>query len=58
MLMYKLQSIKHKRTNYCVLSVAGTDNDNANPNHVISTIKDTKLYVSEVTLSAKGNRKL
>ena len=29
-----------------------------NPNNIIFTIKDTKLYVPVVTLSAKNNQKL
>ena len=37
---------------------AGNDNTNANPNNIIFTTKDTKLYVSAVTLSARGNQKL
>ena len=36
---------------------AGADNDNANPNNIIFTIKDTKLYVRVVTLSAKSEIK-
>ena len=44
--------------NHCVLSAVGADNDNANPNNIIFTMKDTKLYVFVVTLSAKGNQKL
>ena len=38
----------------------GNENDyvNAGSNSIIFTIKDTKLYVSIVILSAKGNRKL
>ena len=40
-----------------VLSAAGSDNDNANSNYIIFTIKDTKLYVPEITLSAKDNQK-
>ena len=38
----------------------GNENDyiNADSNNIIFTIKDTKLYVSIVILSAKGNRKL
>ena len=39
------------------MSAAGNDNTNANPN-VIFTIKDTKLYVPVVTVSAKDNQKL
>ena len=39
------------------LSAAGADNTDANLNN-ISTIKNTKLYVSVVTLSTWGNHKL
>ena len=42
-------------TKYCVLSVAGTDN--ANGNNDGNNIKDTKLYVLVVTLSARDNKK-
>ena len=41
-----------------VLSAAGNDNTNANPENIILTIKDAKLYVSVVTLSARNNQKL
>ena len=37
---------------------AGTDNANGNSNNIIFTIKDAKLYVPVITLSAKGNQKL
>ena len=50
--------LKLKLTKYCVLSAAGADNTNANPNNIIFTIKDTKLYVAVVTLSTKDNQKL
>ena len=50
--------LKLKSTKYCVLLAAGADNDNANPNNIIFTIKDTKLYVPVATLSAKENQKL
>ena len=45
---------------YCVLSVTGTDkvNGNNDDNNIIFTIKDTKLYVPVVTLSARGNQNL
>ena len=33
-------------------------NDNDNTNNIIFTIKDTKLYVPVVTLSARDNQKL
>ena len=50
----KLGWIKH-----CVLSVAGTDiaNGNNDDNNIIFTIKETKLNVSVVTLSARDNQK-
>ena len=47
--------LKLKWTKYCILSATGNDNTNANPNNIIFTSKDTKLYVPVVTLSAKGN---
>ena len=40
---------------YCVLASTGVENNNADSN-VIFTIKDTKLYVPVVTLSAKDNK--
>ena len=45
---------------HCVLSVLGNENDNDNedPSIIVFTIKDTKLYVPVVTLSAKDNKKL
>ena len=49
--------LKLKWTNPCVLSSNGNDSD-ANSNNIIFTIKDTKLFVPVVTLSAKGNRRL
>ena len=44
---------------HCVLSVFGNenDNDNADSNNVIFTMKDTKLSVPAVTLSAEDNQK-
>ena len=50
--------LKHKSIKYCVLSPADSDNTNANPSNIIFTIKDTKLYVPVVTLSAKENQKI
>ena len=52
--------LKLKWTKYCVLSTAAADNINGNndDNNIIFTIKDTKLYVSVVTLSARDNQKL
>ena len=52
--------IKIRWTKHCVLSVGGTDSANGNNdnNNIIFTIKDTKLYVPVVTLSARDNQKL
>ena len=51
--------LKLKWMNHCVLSPIDADNDDASSsNNIIFTIKDTKLYVSVVTLSAKDNQKL
>ena len=49
--------LKLKWTKYCVFSAAGAENDNANFSNIISTVKDTKLYVLVFTLSAKNNQK-
>ena len=52
--------LKLRWTKHCVLSVLRNENDNANADsrNIIFTIKDTKLYVPVVTLSAKDNDKL
>ena len=53
--------LKLKWKKYCVFSAGGTENDvnhNDNANNIIFTIKDTKLYVPVVTLSARDNKKL
>ena len=47
--------LKLKSTKYCVLSANGNDNDDAHSDNIIFTIKNTKLYVPAVTLSAKDN---
>ena len=40
------------------MSAAGNDNtNNINSSNIIVTIRDTKLYVSVVTLSARDNQK-
>ena len=57
---YKIES-KLKWKKNCVLSEAGNDNEtnnDANANRISFTIKDTKLYVPVVTLSARDNQKL
>ena len=51
--------LRLKRTKYCVLSTVGADNvNNIDSDNINFTIKDTKLYVSAVTLSARDNQKL
>ena len=41
-----------------MLSAAGNENDNDSDDDVVFTIKDTKLHVSVVTLSARVNQKV
>ena len=36
---------------------AGADNANVNPNNIIFTIKDSKLYVPVIILSARDSQK-
>ena len=50
--------LKIKWSKSFVLSAAGADNTNGNPNNFIFTIKDRKLYVPVVNLSARNNQKL
>ena len=50
--------LKRKRSKYCVLCAACPDNTATNPNNIIFTIKDTKLYVPVVTLLTKHNQSL
>ena len=52
--------LKPKWTKYRVLFAAGNDNVNGNDddNNIIFTIKDTKLYIAVVNLSARDNQKL
>ena len=47
--------LKIRWTKHCVLPVAGT-NANGNDDDIIFTIKDTKLYVPVVNLSARDNQ--
>ena len=51
---WKLE-LKLKSAKYCVLSPPGNNNDNDRDDKIISTIKDTKLCIPVVTLSAKDN---
>ena len=48
--------LKLRWTKHCVLFVAVIDNAN-DDNNITFTIKDTELYVSLVTLSARANQK-
>ena len=50
--------LKLRWSKHCVLSASGIDNANCNTdnNNIIFTIKDTKLYVRGVTLSARDNQ--
>ena len=59
-LIYCKVELKLKWTKYCVLSAAGADNVNGNDNDniIIFTMKDAKLYVPVVILSARDNQKL
>ena len=52
--------LKLRWSKHGVLPVTGTDNTIGNNDHnnIIFTIKDTKLYVPVVTLSARDNQKL
>ena len=52
--------LKLEWTKYSTLPVAGNENDiiNNSANNKISTIKNTKLYVPIVSLSARDNKKL
>ena len=47
-----------KWTRYCVLTATGADNNDANSNDIIFTIKDTKLYIPVVHFSATDNQNL
>ena len=48
--------LKLKWGKYCALSAFGADNTNASSNNIIFTIKNTKLHVPVVTLSARDNQ--
>ena len=53
--------LKLKWTKYCVLSALGNESKvevNNDANNIIFTIKETKLFVLVITLSARGNQKL
>ena len=59
LISFKLE-LKFRWTKHCILSASPNDTDNHNIdfNDIIFTMKDTKVYVLVVTLSAKDNQKL
>ena len=52
-LINRKAQLKPKWAKHCVLSATGNDNSNDNRNNIIFTMKDKKLYVPVVSLSAK-----
>ena len=44
---------KLRWTKHCVLASAGFENDGADSNNIIFTVKDTKLYVHIISLTSK-----
>ena len=57
MINFKVE-LKDKSAKHCVLASAIVENPDAHSFTIIFTIKDTKLYVPVVTLSAKDNQEL
>ena len=57
LIIYKVE-LKLKLIKSCALAAAGADNADANSNNFIFIIKDTKFYVTSITLSAKGYQNL
>ena len=57
LIIYKVR-LKLKLIKSCALAAAGADNVDANSNNFIFIIKDTKFYVTSITLSAKGYQNL
>ena len=57
---YKAKLLENTEAKDCVLSAAGVDKFSGtdDDNNIVSTIKDTKLYIPAVTLSARDNQKL
>ena len=49
--------LKLRWTNHCALAVGGVENDDTYSD-IYFTVKENKLYVPLVTLSAKSNQKL
>ena len=50
--------LKRKWAKHSVLASTGTDNADDNSDDIVFTIKETKLRVPVITLSAKDNQKL
>ena len=50
--------LKFKQTKHKILASAGTENDDANSDHIIFTVRDTEIYVLVGALSTKDNQKL
>ena len=50
--------LKYKWSKHFVLAAADSNNTGGNPDNIIFTIKDTRLYSSAVTSSEKENQKL
>ena len=59
-LLHYKDELKFRWTKHCVLSVRGAVNadndDNANSIDITFIIKETKLYISSVSLSAKDKK--
>ena len=57
---YKAKLLENTEAKDCVLSAAGVDKFNGtdDDDNIVFTIKDTKLYIPAVTLSARDNQKL
>ena len=51
-----LLELKVKWRTHCALAVACNDKSDANPNNIIITDRDKKLYVHFVTLSVEDNQ--
>ena len=57
LIIWKVE-LKLDCANHCVLTPADADNNDVKSNNVIFTIKDKKLYVPVVALSARDSQKL
>ena len=57
-LIYCKVQLKLKWTKYCVLATSGADNSSKDSDNTIFFVKNTKLFVLVVRLSARYNQKL